>query len=105
MAAGSSLGPLGPNVISVEPVSATVYSVEGDNFAQGFTVAVQNGVGQNVEGVTVGSAKPTAFTLTLPNVTTGPYTLSVTNPDGRLSTVRFATPGTDASNQTLRADS
>lgn len=105
MADGNSLGPLGPNIISVEAITDTVYSVEGDNFMQGFRAVVQNGTGQDVQGVRLSDVKPTAFTITLPNVLTGPYSLMVVNPDGRTSTVRFATPGTDASNEALRADS
>ncbi len=101
----NSLGPMGPNVISVESISDTVYSVEGSNFATGFQVAVQDGVGQVMEGVTVGEPSGTKFRLMLPNEDLGPCTLVVTNPDGRTSAVRFDTPGTSASNDRLRADS
>ena len=101
----NSLGPIGPNVTSVEPVSETVYSVEGHNLAQGFRVEVRDGVGQTIEGATVIAPTETKFTLTLPFVTTGPYTLVVINPDGRTSTEQFATPGTNASNLSLRANS
>lgn len=101
----NSLGPLGPNVISVQPVSDTVYSVQGNNFVTGFRIEVKDGVGQPVEGVTISDAQATAFTLTLPYATPGPYTLVVINPDGRTSTHQVATPGTDSSNSGLRANS
>ena len=101
----NSLGPLGPNIISIEPVTDTRYSVQGHNFVTGFRVEVQDGVGQRVEGVTVSSPQTTAFTLTLPFATPGPYTLVVINPDGRTSTLQFSTPGTSASNSTLRVNS
>lgn len=101
----NSLGPLGPNVISIEAVGDTEYSVQGHNFVEGFRVEVQDGVGQKVEGVTVSRAQGTAFTLSLPFATPGPYTLIVVNPDGRTSTLPFATPGTSASNTQLRANS
>ncbi len=100
-----SLGPRGPHVISVESVSDTVYSVGGHDFVTGFHVEVRDGVAQIVEGVTVSQPTGTAFTLTLPYSTPGPYTLTVTNPDGRSSTQSFATPGTSSSNDVLRADS
>lgn len=101
----NSLGPLGPNIISIESFTDTDYSVQGQNFVTGFRVEVHDGVGQRVEGVTVSSAQGSAFTLTLPFVTPGPYTLVVINPDERTSTLQFATPGTSASNSALRADS
>lgn len=101
----NSLGPLGPNIISIEPVSDTVYSVQGHNFVHGFTTIVQDGVGQTIEGATLRDVSGTAFTLTLPYATTGPWTLVVANPDGHTSTVQFSTPGTGASNAALRADS
>ncbi len=101
----NSLGPLGPNVISIEPVSDTVYSVQGDNFQTGVRVEVRDGVGQAVAGATLSDVHGTSFTLTLPNVTVGPYALVVINPDGGTSTAMFATPGTSASNEKLRADS
>lgn len=100
----NSLGPLGPNIISVEPVSATVYSVQGHNFATGFHVMVRDGVGQAIDGVTTSDVSATAFRLTLPYQTPGPCALVVANPDGRTSTVQFATPGTSASNEALRAE-
>lgn len=101
----NSLGPLGPNVISVEQVSDLVYSVEGHNFEEGFTIQVQDAVGQVIQGAATSQATATAFTLTLPYATPGPYTVVVINPDGRTSTKQFATPGTSASNDALRADS
>ena len=105
MADENSLGPLGPNVVSVEPVSDLVYSVQGDNFVAGYRVEVRDGVGQTVESVRVSEAAGTSFTLHLPFATTGPYTLVVINPDQRTSTAMMATPGTSASNQKLRAGS
>lgn len=105
MANEDSLGPMGPNVISVESMSDTVYSVQGNNFTTGFHVEVKNGVDQIVEGVTTSQASGTAFTLTLPYVTPGPYTLVVLNPDGRTSTKQVSTPGTSSSNDVLRANS
>ncbi len=101
----NSLGSLGPNVISVESVNETVYSVQGDNFVTGFHVEVRDGVAQIMEGVTILQPTSASFTLTLPYSTPGPYTLQVTNPDGRTSSRGFATPGTSASNDALRADS
>ncbi len=101
----NSLGPLGPNIVSVEAVSETVYSVEGHHFASGFRVEVRDGVGQPIQGVTLEAPHEAAFTLTLPYATPGPYTLMVINPDGRTSTEQFATPGTSASNTKLRVDS
>jgi hypothetical protein len=101
----NTLGPLGPNILSVEPVSDTVYSVQGHNFTTGFHIEVRDGVNAIVEGATLSGQTGTTFTLTLPYVTPGPYTLVVINPDGRTSTAQFATPGTTASNQGLRVDS
>ena len=101
----NSLGALGPNIISVESISDTIFSVQGANFVTGFTAIVQDGVDQIVEGTTVSQPTGTAFTLTLPYATPGTCTLIVTNPDRRTSTQRFATPGTQASNEKLRADS
>lgn len=101
----NSLGPLGPNIISIEPVSETEYSVQGQNFVTGFEIAVRNGVEQRIEGATVTARSGNAFTLTLPFATTGPWTLTVANPDGRTSTERFATPGTTVSNAGLRVNS
>ena len=95
----------GRNILSVESVSDTVYSVEGHNFVAGFRVEVRDGVGRVLEGVTVAAPSGTAFRLTLPYATPGPYTVLVVNPDGRTSTAQFATPGTSASNTTLRIDS
>ena len=46
MADENSLGALGPNVLSVEPVSDFEYSVHGHNFVLGFRVEVRDGVGQ-----------------------------------------------------------
>lgn len=101
----NSLGPMGPNIISVESISDTVYSVEGHNFVTGFRIEIKDGVGQSIDGVTVSETKSSAFLLTLPYSTPGAYTLVVINPDGRTSTQSFATPGTDVSNDKLRADS
>lgn len=101
----NSLGPQGPNVLSVEAMSPTAYSVRGDNFAPEFRVEVRDAVGQPVEGAQTADVTATDFTLTLPYVTTGPYTLVVINPDRRTSTLQFATPGTTPSNERLRADS
>ncbi len=101
----NSLGALGPNIISVESISDTAFSVQGANFVTGFTVTVQDGVDQIIEGATISEPTGTAFTLTLPYGTPGACTLIVTNPDRRTSTQRFATPGTRASNEKLRADS
>ena len=101
----NSLGPLGPNIVSVESISDTVYSVEGHNFVSGFRVEVRDGVGQSLQGVTRDAGSATAFMMTLPYATPGPYTLVVINPDGRTSTEPFATPGTSASNTELRANS
>ena len=101
----NSLGPLGPNVVSVEMVSDTVYSVQGHHFVAGFQVEVKDAVGREVPGVAVTEPSGTAFTLRLPYATPGPYTLVVVNPDGRTSTEMFTTPGTDISNQVLRARS
>jgi hypothetical protein len=105
MADTNSLGPLGPNILSVEAVSDLVYSVQGNNFVTGFRAEVRNGVGFIVEGTAVSEPTGTAFTLTLPYATPGPYTLAVVNPDGRTSTLQFDTPGTSASNSVLRANS
>lgn len=105
MADENSLGPLGPNVISVESVTDLVYSVEGNNFAAGYRVEVRDGLGQKIDGVSTTEATGTAFLLTLPYATPGPYTLLVINPDDRTSTMLFATPGTNASNAALRVDS
>lgn len=101
----NSLGPMGPNILSIEPVTDTEYSVQGRNFVSGFHVEVRDGVGQRVDGVTLAGQTGNAFTLTLPGALTGPYTLVVINPDGRTSTGEFPTPGTTASNRVLRADS
>lgn len=101
----NSLGPSGPNVISIEAVNDTEYSVQGHNFVSGFRVQVQDGIAQEVQGVLLSRVTSTAFTLTLPYSTPGPYKLSVINPDGRTSTQNFATPGTSASNSSLRANS
>lgn len=101
----NSLGPLGPNILSVEGISDTVYSVEGHGFLSGFRVEVRDGVGQSLQGVTLAEVSGTRFTLTLPYATPGPCALVVINPDGRTSTEQFATPGTSASNVTLRIDS
>ncbi|HLI77463.1 MAG TPA: hypothetical protein VKV02_11000 [Acidobacteriaceae bacterium] len=101
----NSLGPLGPNIISIESVSDLIYSVRGNGFGSGIRVEVRNAVGQQVDGVSLRDASGTAFTLTLPFATPGPYTLVVINPDGRTSTAQFATPGTSGSNDALRADS
>ena len=101
----SSLGSMGPNLLSVEAVSDTVYSVEGHNFVAGFRVEVRDGVGQAVQGVSLAAPSATAFTLTLPYTTPGPYTVVVINPDGRTSTEQFRTPGTSASNAALRINS
>ncbi|MGI4831020.1 MAG: hypothetical protein ACRYFU_22945 [Janthinobacterium lividum] len=101
----NSLGPLGPNILNVESVSDTVYSVQGHNFVTGFQTVVRDGVGETFEGAIVTEPTATKFTLTLPFATSGPCTLVVTNPDGRSSTVEFSTPGTSGSNQALRADS
>lgn len=101
----NSLGPLGPNILSVEPVSDTVYSVQGNNFATGFHVEVRDGVNVIMEGVSLTGQGATAFTLNLPYATPGPYTLTVINPDGRTSITQFATPGTTVSNQGLRIES
>ena len=101
----NSLGPLGPNIVSVEPVSDTVYSVKGHNFTSGFRVEVRDGVGQPLQGITLETPSEAAFTLTLPYATPGPYTLVVINPDGRTSSEQFATPGTSSSNTKLRVDS
>ena len=101
----NSLGALGPNILSVESGSDTEFSVQGSNFVTGFTVIVQDGVDQVVEGISLSQLTATAFTLTLPYATPGTCTLTVTNPDRRTSTQRFATPGTQDSNEKLRADS
>ncbi len=101
----NSLGALGPNIISVESLSDTVFSVQGTNFVTGFTALVEDGVNQAVEGAAISQPTGTAFTLTLPYATPGTCTLIVTNPDRRTSNQRFATPGTRASNERLRADS
>ncbi len=105
MADQNSLGPLGPNILSVEQVTDTVYSVQGHNFVTGFQVEVQDGTGQTVDGVTISQPQATAFTLTLPYSTPGAYALVVVNPDGRSSTQSFQTPGTSASNDALRSNS
>lgn len=105
MADANSLGPLGPNILSVEAVSELVYSVQGHNFSSGFRADVKNGVGFIVEGTSVSEATGSSFTLTLPYATPGPYTLVVVNSDGRSSTLSFDTPGTSASNSVLRARS
>lgn len=101
----NNLGPMGPNVISIEPVSELVYSVEGHNFATGFHIEVKDGVGQIVEGATVSKPGATTFTLSLPFATPGPFTLTVINPDARTSTKSFSTPGTSESNSKMRANS
>jgi hypothetical protein len=101
----NSLGPLSPNVLSVESVSETVYSVQGHGFVTGFKVIVQDGTGQEMEGVTVSAPTGNTFTLTLPFSTPGPYTLVVVNPDGYTSTMPFVTPGTSTSNSVLRMNS
>ena len=101
----NSLGPLGPNILSIEAVGEREYSVEGHNFVAGFRAEVRDGVGQTVEGVTLSGPTGTAFTLTLPYTTPGPYTVVVINPDGRTSTALFETPGTSRSNRGLRANS
>ena len=99
-----SLGPRGPNIISVEALNDTMFSVEGSNFVSGFQAVVEDGVGQKLEGVTVSDRTGTAFTLTLPHATPGLCTLVLTNPDGHTSSQRFSTPGTTASNEKLRAE-
>ena len=101
----NSLGPMGPNIISIEQVTDTVYSVQGHNFVTGFRLEVKDGTGQTLNGATISEPQATAFTLTLPQSTPGPYTLVVINPDGRTSTQSFSTPGTSASNDALRANS
>jgi hypothetical protein len=105
MADENTLGSLGPNILSIEAVSDTVYSVQGHGFTTGFHVEVRDGVNAIVEGVAPAEQSGTAFTFTLPYVTPGPYTLLVINPDGRTSSAQFATPGTSSSNQGLRIDS
>lgn len=101
----NSLGPLGPNVVSVEAVTDVQYSVEGHNFVPGFRVEVRDAVGQTVAGVTISEVSGSAFSVILPYTTPGPYTLVVINPDSRTSTAMFAMPGTSDSNAALRADS
>ena len=79
--------------------------MQGHGFVPGLRVEVRDGVGQSVQGATLADTSPTAFKVTLPYATPGPYTLLAINPDGRTSTASITTPGTSASNQALRADS
>ncbi|HEV2273072.1 MAG TPA: RebB family R body protein [Acidobacteriaceae bacterium] len=82
-----------PVITAVNSSGGAAFQVTGANFQSGLTAVLQDPTGKTVAGVTVAGITAAGFNLNLPQeYPAGPYSLLVTNPDGRTASRLFAGP-------------